>query len=477
MTDVAVAWTSSDTTIARVASGLITAVHEGSATITASAQGIAGVATVTVVAVPVASITVTPSLDSIFTGLSRQYVAVARDAAGNALTGRVFTWSSSDATIAVVSSAGVVVGLKSGLAHIVATIGTVSASGDIKIRQNPVQPTSYLNFKESGVAPLSLPDSIPVYNVLARGYGDFYGRGAPTDMFAARVTYDVSRPQSEATMANYSFYRREGTTWVEDNSILAGAPTRCIHPRKAVVADFNADGRPDVFLACHGYDAAPYPGERSQIILSQPDGKYIVRDATDVGFWHGASAADLNGDGYPDVVLANTSVPDRAAVYLNNKDGTFTREASGRLPSLGTGNYYSVELADVNEDGLPDLLLGGHEFDAAPTRVWINPGTSNFSAVTPVTIAAVPNEGVVLDFLLTGTGPTRTIWLSRTSGGDGTFYQSKVLQKFIWPTQASAVVSNTRPGSWVPWLIHYSRSGQTFVGSDDPRTPLEVALP
>ncbi|CAN5632482.1 hypothetical protein BH09PSE5_BH09PSE5_46450 [soil metagenome] len=75
----------------------------------------------------------------------------------------------------------------------------------------------------------------------------------------------------------------------------------------------------------------------------------------------------------------------------------------------------------MNGDGSVDLAMGGHEWEQAPTRVWLNPGASIFSAVVPSTIPAVANEGVVLDFTVTGSGATRALWVVRTSGGDGTF--------------------------------------------------------
>jgi hypothetical protein len=71
-----------------------------------------------------------------------------------------------------------------------------------------------------------------------------------------------------------------------------------------------------------------------------------------------------------------------------------------------------VELVDVNEDGRPDLVMGGHEFGGAATSVFINPGTNNFASVTPSVIPTVSNEGVVLDFTVTGNGTTRALWYS-----------------------------------------------------------------
>ena len=60
-------------------------------------------AIVTVGAFLVASVTVTPSTASVSEGSTVQLVAVPRDAAGNALTGRTVTWSSSNTGVTTVS--------------------------------------------------------------------------------------------------------------------------------------------------------------------------------------------------------------------------------------------------------------------------------------------------------------------------------------------------------------------------------------
>ncbi len=100
------------------------------------------------------------------------------------------------------------------------------------------------------------------------------------------------------------------------------------------IADHNADARPDIFVICRGYDVAPFPGEKDQVVLSRPNGTHVISDAAaDVGFGHGGAAADFNGDGYPDVLAVNDQDPARAAVFLNSGDGAFTREPVGRLPS------------------------------------------------------------------------------------------------------------------------------------------------
>jgi hypothetical protein len=62
------------------------------------------------------------------------------------------------------------------------------------------------------------------------------------------------------------------------------------------IADYNADARPDIFVICHGDDAAPFPGEKDQVVLSRPNGTYVISDATaDVGFGHGGAAVGPAG--------------------------------------------------------------------------------------------------------------------------------------------------------------------------------------
>jgi len=187
-----------------------------------------------------------------------------------------------------------------------------------------------------------------------------------------------------------------------------------------------------------------------------------------IGFFHSASAADLNGDGLPDVVVTNNFDPASAFVLVNKGEGVFEREPSPRLPSsIGGKNYFTVELIDVDGDGKTDVVLGGHEFEGAATVVLLNPGSSNFSNVLPISIPAVPTEGVVLDFVVTGSGSTHALWVLRTSGGDGTFYQSRTVQKVQIPSLESALLLHERPAQWFQWIIPTTVDGQSVIASED----------
>lgn len=335
--------------------------------------------------------------------------------------------------------------------------------------------TSYKNFKSVGLTPQTLPAARSGVGTV-RAYGDFTGSGQ-LDLFTATLTYWPPTTPAAATPSTFELWRKQANgTFVKDTKLLA-LPNGCIHPRKAIVADFNGDGRPDVFVACHGFDAPPFPGERNKIILSQANGTYVTQDASsDVGFFHSASAADLNADGRPDVVVTNNFDSASAIVLLNQGDGTFQRETSARLPSsIGGKPYFSVELVDIDADGKIDILLGGHEWEGAATIALLNPGSSNFASVTPITVPTVQNEGVVLDFAMTGSASTRTLWILRTSGGDGTFYQSRTIQRVMWPSMSSTTPLLERAAQWFQWIIPTTASGQSVIASED--ASVNVSIP
>ena len=92
-----------------------------------------------------------------------------------------------------------------------------------------------------------------------------------------------------------------------------------------------------------------------------------------------------------------------------------------------------------------------------------------------VTIPAVANEGVVLDFTVTGSDANRTLWVLRTSGGDGTFYQSRVVQKVNVQTLNSTLALNQRPQTWIPWIIpSVASNSRNVITSDNLADQLEI---
>ena len=310
----------------------------------------------------------------------------------------------------------------------------------------------------------------------AYGYGNFFADGK-TGLFTATLTYDRSKTLSDASGSLFEFWSLNENRWEKRDSVFTDNFSSSIHPRKALVADFNGDTIPDIFVVSHGYDSSPFPGERNKIVLSQGNGKFSVRDTShDVDFFHGGSAVDVDQDGDVDVVaVAGGTGLEGIYTFLNDGSGSFTKDTSSRYPAfLKKRNlYYSIEFIDVNNDGLADLFLGGHEWEGAQTLLFLNPGNFDFSRAKPIYIPSVPNEGVVLDFLVTDSSNGKDIWILRTSGGDGTFYQSTVLQKFSLPSLSSEIVYNERNGAWTPWIFSDSKKGRRSVTSADGKNLFE----
>lgn len=320
--------------------------------------------------------------------------------------------------------------------------------------------TSYKNFKLNGI------DSIkyPIYHLrwggdpIAFGYGDFLKSGE-LSVFVAYQNYIPSEPYSlvQNNPSNYAsefvFYTVNADKSLSKSVSLKG----CLHPRKAVVADFNKDGIPDVFVACHGYDSSPFPGEKSQLVLSSGRGQYTVSDVGETDFTHGASSADINGDGYPDVVVA---VGNNIYFYINQKNGTLLKDTtriSNIDPSLP---YYNIELVDVDSDGKLDVIVGGNELQGATTKVMYANSDGTYGSRF-LNIPAIQSKGTVNDFTLVG----NILYVNRATDASSSlgWYNGLTIQSYNLTTGISSIIADVS-GSWIPWLLPKTNNNQNGVG-------------
>jgi hypothetical protein len=128
------------------------------------------------------------------------------------------------------------------------------------------------------------------------------------------------------------------------------------------VADVNGDGKLDIVVsAC----AATVPSCGSangivSVLLGNGDGTFRSAVNYDSGAPRtvGVAIADLTGDGKPDLIVTNyygeSNGDGTVAVLLNNGEGSFS---SAVLYDSGASNPNGVTSADVNGDGIPDLLV------------------------------------------------------------------------------------------------------------------------
>ncbi|HLB37379.1 MAG TPA: Ig-like domain-containing protein [Gemmatimonadales bacterium] len=138
MPGAAVTWTSSDPDVATVsATGLVTAVGNGTAIITATSGGVSGTATVTV-AQQAAVVAVSPEATTLTAlGATAPLAATVRDAGGSVMVGAAIAWASSNTDVATVSAAGVVTAVGNGTATITATSGGVSGTATVTVAIPP----------------------------------------------------------------------------------------------------------------------------------------------------------------------------------------------------------------------------------------------------------------------------------------------------------------------------------------------------
>ncbi len=133
-----ITWTSGNPQVATIgATGTAMAVGTGTTLIVAAAEARADSFWLRVGEEPVARVVVSPDY-AVLSAESEQFTATTYDAAGNVLTGRSVTWSSSDSKVASVSATGLVTAVGPGSAVIAATSEGVSGHASIRVMAQPV---------------------------------------------------------------------------------------------------------------------------------------------------------------------------------------------------------------------------------------------------------------------------------------------------------------------------------------------------
>jgi enediyne biosynthesis protein E4 len=173
------------------------------------------------------------------------------------------------------------------------------------------------------------------------------------------------------------------------------------------IADFNHDGLEDVFIGSSR-------GSKSAVFLQQKSGKFIKTVQPgfelDSNFEYVTSCvADINNDGFPDLVIANggneffgTDEHLRPRVYLNDGKGIFTRDLTA-FDSLYI-NSTSIVSLDFNGDGYPDLFIGGRSvpfnFGQIPrSYLLLNDGKGKFTDVTDKVAPGLSDAGFITNAL------------------------------------------------------------------------------
>ena len=212
------------------------------------------------------------------------------------------------------------------------------------------------------------------------------------------------------------------------------------------VADLNGDHHPDIvvttFYAANAYNN-DYADGSVGVLLGNGDGSFqpVVNYYSGGGQTYGVAIADLNGDGKPDLLVANASVgkgsggnDNALGVLLGNGDGTFQHATSYATGAIGG---FSVVVADMNGDGKADAVMSEqYPGPNGPAAVGVMLGNGDGSFRAPViyasetyadnTIAAVDVNGDgKLDMVIAARGISCTGCVGGVSvmlgNGNGTF--------------------------------------------------------
>lgn len=320
----------------------------------------------------------------------------------------------------------------------------------------PVQKSSYENTAIAGesIGAQTLPSEVIAGNAVA--FADFFQDGTYS-MVTHSLEYNAQDPSTASKFGHIHFWQKINGIWVDNTSKLLTDNSGCLHPRKAIVADFNGTGRPSIFFACHGFDASPFPGESPHLLLSQSDGTYKNVTLPITCFCHSASAADVNHDGYPDILFADNMIEGKPFFLINNKDGTFTKDTT-RLPSDTMSKpIFTTEMIDFNHTGQYDVFLGGHEQQSSgnwPATIMPNDGAGGFITTNRVVLPAAQGYGFPLDIVF----KAGNIYLLRTIDAPTNFYGGAAIQKIVYPSLSSQLLyqhtgAYSNGSTWINWII------------------------
>jgi hypothetical protein len=170
-----------------------------------------------------------------------------------------------------------------------------------------------------------------------------------------------------------------GDVFVSTSSISTRVPPRYFQslsipaiaanpgPSWVAVGDVNGDGKPDIVVANSGVQRS---GDSVSVLLGNGSGTFGAAQCYTVGGSPTAVAVcDFNRDGKLDIVTANSN--STVSVLLNNGNGTFG--AAQNYAISGPAN--SVAVADFNHDGFLDIATTGAEMD-----VLLNNANGTFGA-------------------------------------------------------------------------------------------------
>lgn len=325
-----------------------------------------------------------------------------------------------------------------------------------------------------GIPDLFVEDYFGTYNVfLGNGDGTFTQKGSafgPTSQTGSFVLGDFNNDGIPDVAAI------DGVIYAANNTItiflgngdgtftVAGSsPAIGYNPASIATADVNGDGNADLILVQQGSSTSS--GGQVVVFLGNGNGTFTQASST-TSLASVASSiipADLNGDRHADLVLAGLG-GSGITILLGNGDGTFAA-----MPTLNQAGEAIPALADVNNDGIPDLVFGAAGTSYLTVLLGNGDGTFTASPQGPSANVVIGNSVAIADLNQDGV-PDIAYSNGSTTGilfgnGDGTFFQFPATLSFsTYSFGTSFVIADFNGDGW-PDVLAIDGSGRTIATS------------
>ena len=124
-------------------------------------------------------------------------------------------------------------------------------------------------------------------------------------------------------------------------------------PDQPLIVDLNGDGKPDLVTA-------DFLSPKVSVLFNRGHGRFEPRHDYATGRSVAVAAADLSGDGAPDLAgwTSNSSDSNTVSVLLNRGDGSFEPRHDYAIAGGAGADDLAVQIADLNGDDKPDLAIG-----------------------------------------------------------------------------------------------------------------------
>jgi hypothetical protein len=232
-------------------------------------------------------------------------------------------------------------------------------------------------------------------------------------------------------------------------------------PGAVAIGDFNGDAVPDLAVANEGSDSV-------SVLLGHGDGTFQAARNFAVGVQPGSVAlGDFNGDGLPDLAVVNRGecddfdcVSSSLSVLLGNGDGTF----QAAVP-FAAHNSSFLAVGDFNGDGRPDLVVANNLSGDVSVLINNTPRTANLWRVVGVgdfngdghadVLWFNATTGTLAEWLLDGQGNVLAgVNLSLTCGaGCSPPWQVVGVGDFNGDGFADVLWFNANTGTLAEWLL------------------------